>query len=263
MKKRILYLILAAAMCFGLVACGSAAVTEESGSVIGIVAAMESEITAVKEAEEITETVSAAGLDFCVGTIGGKNVVVVQCGAGKVNAALATQILIDRFGVDAIINVGCAGSLNDSLDIGDFVVSTEVVQHDYDCSALGYEKGEILYIGLVGFAADETLIAAAKEAIATVAPDRQVVTGRVCTGDQFISTAEQKEAIISTFGGECAEMEGGAVGQTAYLSGVPFVVIRAMSDKANSAEDFTLNQEQVTKEGAEVVVEMVKNLELN
>jgi adenosylhomocysteine nucleosidase len=189
--------------------------------------------------------------------------VVVQCGVGKVNAALAVQILIDRFGADAIINVGCAGSLNDSLDIGDFVVSSEVVQHDYDASAIGYEKGEILYTGKVSFSADETLITAALDAIATAAPERRVVTGRVCTGDQFISSDEEKETIISEFGGDCAEMEGAAVGQTAFLNGVPFVIIRAMSDKASSdagSSDFTLYQEQVTKEGAEVVVEMVKNL---
>ena len=249
--KKILCAVLLAVM--GL--SGITAVAEAEGY-IGIVAAMESEIAAIKDAEEIDETCSVAGLDFCRGKIGETDVVVVQCGVGKVNAALATQILIDRFGVSAIINVGCAGSLDDSLDIGDFVVSTEVVQHDYDASALGYEKGEILYTGQVSFAADEALIEAAKEAIAAVAPERRVVTGRICTGDQFVSTNEQKETIIADFGGECVEMEGAAVGQTAALNGVPFVIIRAMSDKGGSG-DFALYQEQVTKEGAEVVVEMV------
>ena len=264
MKKKILCFVLAAVMCIGIAACGDAPASTEDEAVIGVVAAMEAEIAAIKDAEEIEETSTIAGLDFCSGEIDGKNVVVVQCGMGKVNAALATQILIDRFGADAIINVGCAGSLNDTLDIGDFVVSTEVVQHDYDVSAIGYEKGEIPYTGMVSFAADETLIAAAQDAITSVAPDRQVVTGRICTGDQFISSDEQKQAIISEFGGECAEMEGAAVGQTASFNGVPFVIIRAMSDKASSAagsSDFTLYQEQVTKEGAEVVVEMVKNFE--
>ena len=262
MRTKIWCCVLTVMLCISLVACGTVSETasNERGGVVGIVAAMETEIKAIKDAEDIEETSTVAGLDFCSGTINGKNVVVVQCGMGKVNAALATQILIDRFGVDAIINVGCAGSLNDSLDIGDFVVSTEVVQHDYDVSAIGYEKGEIPYTGVTSFSADETLIAAAQEAIASVAPDRQVVTGRICTGDQFISTDEQKQTILSTFGGECAEMEGAAIGQTASLNGVPFVIIRAMSDKSNSASDFTLYQDQVTKEGAEVVIEMVSNL---
>ena len=94
-------------------------------------------------------------------------------------------------------------------------------------------------------------------------PICKVVTGRVCTGDQFISTDAQKAEIVAEFGGECAEMEGAAVGQTAALNGVPFVIIRAMSDKASGSSDFTLYQEQVTKEGAEVVVEMVKNMQVS
>ncbi len=258
--KKIFGPLLATAMCF----CGTAASVANETS-IGIVAAMESEISAIKNEMIIEETLSIAGLVFCCGKIGKNRAVVVQCGMGKVNAALATQILIDRFAVNAIINVGCAGSLNDALDIGDFVVSSEVVQHDYDVSAIGFEKGEIPYTGMVSFAADAALIAAAQDAITAVAPTRKIVTGRICTGDQFISADLQKGAIIADFGGECAEMEGAAVGQTAFLNGVSFVIIRAMSDKASSAagsSDFTLYQEQVSKEGAEVVIEMVNNLQL-
>ena len=288
MKKRILSLILAAALCLALTACGSteasaveeteapaemtAEATEETaeagtsaeadaGRLIGIVAAMESEITAIKDAEDTEEIETVAGMEFCVGTIGTCRVVVVECGMGKVNAAVATELLIERFGADAIINIGCAGSLNDTLDIGDFVVSTEVVQHDYDVSAVGYEKGEIPYTGLVSFPADEELITLACEAIAAAAPERQVVKGRICTGDQFISESEQKSTIIDSFGGECAEMEGAAVGQTAYLNGIPFVIIRAMSDNADSAADFTEYVDEVTREGAEVVIHMVESMQ--
>ena len=262
MKKRIIALLLVAALMISTAVCANA---EENGegeneALVGIVAAMESEIAAIKEATEIEQTYTVAGLDFCVGQVDQTNVVVVECGMGKVNAALATQILIDRFQVTAIINIGCAGSLNDELDIGDFVVSTEVVQHDYDITALGYEKGEIPYIGKVSFEADANLIQVACEAIAQAAPDRKVVTGRICTGDQFISTEEQKQTIIESMGGMCAEMEGAAVGQTATVNGVPFVVIRAMSDKSNSAEDFTNYVDQVTREGAEVVIKMLSLL---
>ena len=262
MKKKIIaFLLVFACLITGSI-CGYAEKGEDE-TVIGIVAAMESEIAAIKEATEIEQTYTVAGLDFCKGTVGEAHVVVVQCGVGKVNAAMATQILIDRFDVDAIINIGCAGSLNDALDIGDFVVSTEVVQHDYDASAIGYEKGEILYTGKVAFEADEYLISVACEAIQAAAPQRQVVTGRICSGDQFISTDAQKQTIIDSFGGMCAEMEGAAVGQTASLNEVPFVIIRAMSDKSNSAEDFTKYVDAVTQEGAEVVLKMLTLIHLS
>ncbi len=233
--------------------------------VFGVVAAMESEIALIKEEENIDEVVQVAGLEFCVGTLRGKDVVVVQCGMGKVNAAIATQILIDRFHAKSIINVGCAGCLNDSLEIGDFVISNTVAQHDFDVSAIGFDKGEIPYTHKVEFKADETLLEYATQAINQVAPLRQICKGLVCTGDQFISSDAQKEVIMDEFSGDCAEMEGAAVGQTAYLNKVPFVVIRAMSDKANQeagTSDFSTYVEQVTKEGAEVVIAMIESIPL-
>lgn len=255
MIRRLIAMLLAAMMC--LCAAGAYAEEDEKDMVVGIVAAMESEIAAIKDAEQIESTYWVAGLEFCVGKIGNVDVVTVQCGEGKVNAALAAQILIDRFGVNELINIGCAGSLNDTLDIGDFVVSTDVVQHDFDVTALGYEKGEIRSLGTIAFNADEKLIAYACDAIAAVAPERTVVTGRVCTGDLFVSTAGQKQVITDNFGGDCAEMEGAAVGQVATLNDVPFVVIRAMSDNADNAADFTQYVDEVTREGAEVVVKMI------
>lgn len=232
-------------------------------NIIGVVAAMESEIALIKDVENIDDIVKVAGLEFCVGKLKGKDIVVVQCGMGKVNAAIATQILIERFHVNYIINVGCAGCLNDSLEIGDFVVSKEVVQHDYDVSAIGFQKGEIPYTGKVSFHADDDLINCAKEAIQKIASNRHIVVGRICTGDQFISSDDQKENILLNYQGDCAEMEGAAVGQTAYLNHVPFVIIRAMSDKANNqagSEDFSSYVEQVTKEGAEVVITMIESI---
>ncbi len=234
--------------------------TKKNKKIVGIVAAMETEISAIKQAEEIEKTEQVAGLDFCVGKVGEQDVVVVQCGMGKVNAAMATMILIEKYGASSIINIGCAGSLNDGLNIGDLVVSNEVVQHDYDVSAIGFQKGEVPFTGKISFAADETLINIAKDAINTVASTRQVVVGRICSGDQFISTSEQKETIIKNFGGECAEMEGAAVGQVAALNDVPFVIIRAMSDSANDPDDFTKYVDVVTEEGANVVLEMLKHI---
>ncbi len=201
---------------------------------IGIIGAMENEVANIKGAMHIERTEKIADMEFCVGTLDEKNIVVVQCGMGKVNAGICAQTLISQFNVKAVINTGVAGSLDNRLDIGDFVVSTDAVQHDYDVSPIGYQKGEIPYTGLFAFKADETLRAKAAWAI-ELCLGSNMMEGRVCSGDQFVSTQEQKERIISDFGGLCCEMEGGAIAQACYLNDVPFVIIRAVSDKADAS----------------------------
>ena len=226
---------------------------------IGILTAMESEIEAIKEQESIERIENIAGMDFCVGTLCGKNVTVVQCGMGKVNAAIATQTLISNFNVEAVINVGCAGCIAEGLDIGDFVVADGVVQHDFDVCFGGFKYGEVPYTGKVEFPADKEISDLASKVIEKFLPHRKLRRGLICTGDQFISTAEQKKQIFSHFPEAlCAEMEGGAVGHTAYLSKVPFVIIRSMSDKADGSGEFLKHFKEVTREGAEAVVELVK-----
>ncbi len=208
----------------------------------GIIGAMDVEVASLKSAMEITDTKTIAGMEFCEGTLDGKAVVVVQCGMGKVNAGICAHTLINEFGVSRVINTGVAGSLDNAIDIGDIVVSTDAVQHDYDVSPIGFARGEIPYTGLYAFPASETLRAIAVEAAHAVAPDIGVFEGRVCSGDQFIASKEQKEAIISAFGGKCCEMEGGAIAQACYLNDTPFVIIRAISDKADESEEVSFQE---------------------
>ena len=233
----------------------------ENSTKIGIIGAMDIEVETLKQAAEISKKVTRAEMEFCEGRLGGSEVVIVKCGIGKVNAGICAQILIDAFNVTHIINTGVAGSLNNDLDIGDIVVAVEAVQHDYDVTPIGFRKGEIPYTGLAAFKTDETLRAKAVDAVKNAAPDIKVIEGRVCTGDQFIATKGQKEKIISAFGGDCCEMEGGAIAQACYLNRVPFVIIRAISDKADETEtaDFHEFEEKTAKLCAAVTEYMVKN----
>ena len=213
---------------------------------IGIIGAMPEEVDALKEAAGISDVTEIAGMEFCEGSLGDSEVVIVQCGMGKVNAGVCAQTLIRDFNCTQIINTGVAGSLDNTLDIGDIVVSVDAVQHDFDVEAIGFAKGEIPYTGLYAFPADEELRASAVQAAQEAAPDVHVFEGRICSGDQFISTKEQKETIESAFDGMCCEMEGAAIAQVCYLNDTPFVIIRAISDKedgSNSVEFETFKQE--------------------
>ena len=227
--------------------------------VTGIIGAMESEVSTLKANMDDVQVTTISGMDFATGTIGGNAVTVVQSGVGKVNAGICAQTLINAFGATRVINTGVAGSLTSALSINDFVVSVDAVQHDYDASAIGFKKGEILYTGLVAFPADEALRAQAVAAIREAAPSSKVIEGRVCSGDQFISTPEQVEAITSEFGGLCAEMEGAAIAQVCYLNATPYVIIRAISDDSDgmSFEEF---QAAAAKECASAVLTMVARL---
>lgn len=222
----------------------------------GIIGAMESEVTSITDAMENVNVTSVSGMEFAEGTIGGNKVVVVQCGIGKVNAGICAQTLIVDFGVKRVINTGVAGSLTDELGINDFVVSVDAVQHDYDLTPLGYEPGEFSDLGVSTFTADENLRELAVAAIKQAAPDSKVLEGRVCTGDQFIATDEQVEEITSNFGGLCCEMEGGAIAQVCYRNGIPFVIIRAISDDSDD-DAYEAFQENAAEECANAVITMV------
>ena len=205
----------------------------------GIIGAMDEEVDALIEAMTEKNVRHLASAEFYEGKLDGADVVVVKCNVGKVNAAACAQIMIDVFGVDRIINTGVAGSLDAEIDIGDIVVSTDAVQHDMDVTALGFVRGEIPYSGQYIFPADEEMRKSAVRAVRELAPDIHVFEGRVCSGDQFIASREQKETIISEFGGLCCEMEGAAIAQVCCLNGIPFVIIRAISDKADDSEEMS------------------------
>lgn len=202
---------------------------------IGIIGAMKVEVQGLKDAMTDQVITKRASMEFCEGKIGGKPVVVVQCGVGKVNAAICTQILIDVYRVDAVINTGVAGSLDARIDIGDIVISTDAVHHDMDVTPLGYAPGQVPDLEMLAFDADAALGEKAKEVCASVNPDIHVWSGRVCSGDQFISNDQRKEQIVSTFHGMCTEMEGASIAHCCALNKVPFVIIRAISDKADGS----------------------------
>lgn len=202
---------------------------------IGIIGAMELEVEILKEHMTTTHITQKANMEFYEGTLNRTDVVVVRSGVGKVNAALCVQILADLFDVTAVINTGVAGSLNAGLDIGDILVSTDALHHDVDATIFGYQLGEVPQLGCREFIADRHLSELAVEVCREVNPDIKVSTGRVVSGDQFISSKAVKEHLIQEFHGDCAEMEGASIAHGAYLNKIPFVIIRAISDKADDS----------------------------
>ena len=202
---------------------------------LGIIGAMDEEVAKIKEQMSDVTITKTAGMEFFEGKLGGKDCVVVRSGIGKVNAGMCTQILADKFGVDAVINTGIAGSLRAEINIGDVVLSTDALQHDMDATGFGYKPGQIPRVDTLSFKADEKLIRLAEECCRRVNPEIGVFRGRVVSGDQFISSREKKNQLTEMFGGYCTEMEGAAIAQAAYLNGIPFLIIRAISDKADDS----------------------------
>ena len=202
---------------------------------IGIIGAMEVEVAILKEKMEDVRIIKKASMDFYEGILAGKKVVVVRSGIGKVNAGICAQILADVFSVDAIINTGIAGSLNKNINIGDIVLSTDVVQHDMDATGFGYRKGQIPQMPVFFFNADDNLRRLAAEVCKEVNPYIQVFEGRIASGDQFVCDQDVKNRIVSEFSAYATEMEGAAIGQAAYLNEIPFLVVRAISDKADGS----------------------------
>ena len=230
--------------------------------IIGIIGAMEQEVATLKEKMTQVKELQFAGMTFCEGVLCGKNVVVVRSGIGKVNMAVCAQILAGHFQVNKLINTGIAGSLCNDINIGDIVISTNALQHDVDATGFGYTRGVIPQMEKSCFEADEALITLAKNACEKVNTDIQVFTGRVVSGDQFISKDEVKQDLIDTFQGLCTEMEGAAMAQVAWLNKIPFVVIRAISDKADhSAEvDYSEFEAKAIEHSVKLVCQMLEDL---
>ena len=228
---------------------------------LGIIGAMDVEVALLKEKMENTVTATHAASVYCEGTLEGMPAVVVQCGVGKVNAAMCAQILISVYGVTHLVNTGIAGSLCADLDIGDLVISKDAMYHDFDCVHFGYEMGRVPGMDTVAFPADENLAKYAFAAAESVNPGH-TKSGRVASGDLFVAEKAAKDAIIAKTGAVCTEMEGAAIAHTAYRNGVPFVIIRAISDKAdNSAEmDYPVFEAIAAQRCARVTVAMAGQL---
>lgn len=225
---------------------------------IGIIGAMEEEVAHLKEAMQVEKTVERAAMTFVKGKLDGKDVVVVRSGIGKVNAGICAQILADLFEVDTLINTGVAGSLDAALDIGDIVISTDAVQHDMDVSALGDPVGQIPRMDTFAFPADERLVQLAVQANEEANPDIHTFTGRVVSGDQFVSDGAVKERLVTQFQAKCTEMEGAAIAQAAYLNKISCVIIRAISDKADNSS--TMDYAAFEKRAITHTVRLVRNL---
>lgn len=224
---------------------------------LGIIGAMEQEVETLLGILENKTVTKKAGSTFYAGQLEGLEAVVVQCGVGKVNAAMCAQSMCDSFGVTHLVNTGIAGSLCADLDIGDLVVSQDAMYHDFDCVHFGYPFGKVPGMDVVSFPADDTLIGYAFAAAESVNPGHTKI-GRIASGDQFVASKEKKEQIISDTHGLCTEMEGAAIAQTAYRNGVPFVILRAISDKADDSAE--MDYPTFERIAAHRCAEVTKNL---
>lgn len=229
---------------------------------IGIIGAMDLEVDALKEQMKLSKEITRSGMTFCEGTLNDAHVVIVKCGIGKVNAGICVQILADLFDVTHIINTGVAGSLNADLDIGDILISTDAIYHDFDTTIFGYAPGQVPGTSKAEFTADKHMVELAMESCKAACPDITCRSGRVVTGDQFVSSKEVKEHLINDFGGFCTEMEGCAIAHASTLNNLPFVIIRAISDKADdSAEmDYPTFERSAAKHSAALVADFVTRL---
>lgn len=225
---------------------------------IGIIGAMEEEVMSLKELMKLKEVRSIATLDFYVGTLNGASVVLVRGGIGKVNAAICTQILIDCFHVNTIINTGVAGALSTELEIGDVVISSDALQHDFDASGFGYDLGVIPRMDNSYFRADEHLVNIALQASRKLSSNTNVFVKRIVSGDQFIADPTRKSQIVDNFEGFCTEMEGASIAHVCYLNKVPFVIIRSISDKADDSAE--VNFAEFTQIAAANSCKIIENM---
>lgn len=203
---------------------------------LGIIGAMTVEVETLKQKMQDLKVTQKAGMEFFEGTLADLPCVVVQCGVGKVNAAMCVQVLCDCYGVTNLVNTGVAGSLCAELDIGDFVIGEDAIYHDFKCSDLNpaYVVGQVPGLPVRFFPADKTMVQLAHQAAQLVHKGR-VKIGTVASGDQFVSDKQVKERIIEDTGASCTEMEGAAIAHTAWRNQIPFVIIRAISDKADDS----------------------------
>ena len=226
----------------------------------GIIAAMQEEMKEIKKIMQNIENKEIYELNFFKGTINDKNVVLVEAGVGKVNAARVTQILIDNFKVEGIINVGSAGSCNDELEIGDIVIGKKLVQHDFDITAFGHDKGYITGVGDY-ISSDSQLIEKIKNSINNIANEEyKIKVGIIASGDIFCTAVEMKDKIYSKFNADCVEMEGAAIAQVCYLDKIPFIIIRSISDSPNGKNAIVFDEfvKLAAKRCADILLEFLK-----
>ncbi|MGI6143149.1 MAG: 5'-methylthioadenosine/adenosylhomocysteine nucleosidase [bacterium] len=227
---------------------------------LGIIGAMDEEIAILQNLMDIDETREIGGMIFYLGRLEGKSIVLVKCGIGKVNAALCAHILINKFSVKKIIFTGVAGAADPGLDIGDVIISSDSMYHDVNVGAFGYQRGQIPRLPVRAFPAAPELIAVAKKAAEEMGTSR-VFIGRILTGDQFIANKSEALRLGAELDGICVEMEGAGVGQTCYYYKIPYVLIRCISDKADSTapNDFRCFCQQAADTAAKIICSILRH----
>lgn len=228
---------------------------------IGIIGAMDIEVQALKDLMPEPEIRTISTVDFYSGTINGMNVVVAVAGVGKVNAAVCTQTMILEYNPSYIINVGVAGGLAPELGIGDIAVAENVVEHDMDTSPIGDVPGYISGINVVKIPCDSWLSEMMCRASSHI-DGIKVLKGTIASGDQFISTDAERRKITDNFGAIAAEMEGASIGHVCYMNKVPFGVLRAISDGANSdsAMDYPTFAKIAAAHSIEIICELLEDI---
>ncbi|WP_059171224.1 5'-methylthioadenosine/S-adenosylhomocysteine nucleosidase [Bacillus sp. FJAT-27445] len=228
---------------------------------IAIIGAMEQEVALLRSNIEGKTREVIGGCEFTSGKMDGVDVILLRSGIGKVNAAMSTAILLERFKPDCVINTGSAGGFDPSLEVGDAVISTEVRHHDVDVTAFGYEYGQVPELP-PAFKADEKLVAIA-EAAADEIEDIQIVKGLIATGDSFMEDPERVEFIRTKFTGlQAVEMEAAAIAQVSHQFNIPFVIIRSLSDIAGKESNVSFDQflHKAALHSATLVMKMVSAL---
>ncbi len=228
---------------------------------IGIIVAMQEELEEIKKYVEEPQEKEIKHITFIEGKIAGKKVVLVQCGIGKVNSAMATQILIDYFDIEYVVNIGVAGALNPFINIGDVIIADKLIQHDFDITAFGHSKGYITGVGDFIYS-DKTLVNKIQK-LSDNNKNREykIEIGTIASGDIFCTDISMKNKIYAKFNADCVEMEGAAIAQVCYLNKIPFIVMRSISDSPNGENEITFNEflEIASKRIAELLYEYIKS----
>ena len=224
---------------------------------VGIITALEEEFEDVRKMMEEKERKNILGVEVVIGKIQDIDCILTISGAGKVNAARTTQILIDKFEIDYIINIGVAGAIGYNIKIGDVIIGKKIVQHDFDITAFGHSKGYVPGVGNE-IRSDRELVEKFESAIDDLENRTyNIITGIIATGDIFVTEIAMKNKIASKFRADCVEMEGAAIAQICKLSNVPFIVIRSISDAPNgeNEKDYNNNIKLASKRSANILKE--------
>lgn len=228
---------------------------------IAVIGAMEQEVEALRHALVNPQVSTIANTEYTTGTYEGKDVVLLKSGIGKVNAAMATTILLADFKPDVVINTGSAGGFDETLEVGAIVISDEVRHHDVDVTIFNYEMGQVPQMP-AAFKSDEKLMEIAEQAVSEVG-EHQFAVGLICSGDSFMNDPVRVANVREHFPQmKAVEMEAAAVAQVCYQFGTPFVVIRALSDIAGQESNISFEEflPLAAKHSTEVVLKVIHKL---